>query len=461
VCDSRDPLARFCQVPRALHRDCYGKSAGQSEARACLNEISIAIESHRLRAANRSFRPCAIAWFHRPLWCDRIRCGWSRLAAMLAVLAMFGVPAALAQVATTTTLALSSSTVAIGTAVTFTATVSNGSAVTLGTVIFCNAADTYCLNQPALLGTAQLTSAGTAIIHLTPGIGVHSYKAVFKGTTANAASTSPAQELTVTGLYPTTTAISSSGSVGNYTLTGTVVGTGSLIDSPTGDVSFLDTSNSDYSPAAGTIPAIGLDTLTVLFTPAASAEYTAATASVVLTVGDFFSLNFGGSPIQTVQPGASASYSLTVAPIGLATLPGEVTYTATGLPPGATITFSPATIPAGSPATEVAVTIHTSSQQAANTGSSQRSQGPIALGMLLLPMLGIVGLRKRLGKMPQLRAAVVLGVLSLGAIMGLTGCGGGTGTAGTQPTYSEYTVVVTAQCGTLEHSANVTIKVEN
>jgi len=40
-------------------------------------------------------------------------------------------------------------------------------------------------------------------------------------------------------------------------------------------------------------------------------------------------------------------------------------------------------------------------------------------------MLGIVSLRKRLGRMPQLRAAIVLGVLSLGAIMGSTGCAGG------------------------------------
>ena len=215
-----------------------------------------------------------------------------------------------------------------------------------------------------------------------------------------------------------------------------------------------------YTPAAGTIPAIGLDTLTVVFTPTDSVDYATATGSVVLTVGDFFSLNFGSSPIQTVQQGANASYSFTVTPVGLAKLPGVVTFTATGLPPDATITFSPSTVPAGSAATEVAITIHTSSAQAANTGSSQGSKGPAALGMLLLPILGIVGLRKRLGKIPQLRAAVVLGVLSLGAIMGLTGCGA-ICTIGPQPTSTTYTVVITAHCGALQHSADVTIKVEN
>jgi hypothetical protein len=260
-----------------------------------------------------------------------------------------------------------------------------------------------------------LTAAGTAVTHITPGIGVHSYYAIFKEAIPNAGSTSSTQALTVTGLY---------------------------------------------SPAAGTIPAIGLDTLTVLFTPTDSVDYTTATATVVLTVGDFFSLELGSAPTQTVQQGADASYSLTVAPIGLATLPADVTFTATGLPPDATITFSPATIPAGSPATKVAVTIHTSTQSAANTGSSQGSQGPVALGMLLLPMLGIVGLRKRLGKIPQFRAAVVLGVLSLGAIMGLTGCAA-ICNVGPQPTSTAYTVVVTAHCGALQHSADVTVKIEN
>ena len=33
-----------------------------------------------------------------------------------------------------------------------------------------------------LLGTAQLTSAGTAVLKFIPGMGSHSYKAVFVGT---------------------------------------------------------------------------------------------------------------------------------------------------------------------------------------------------------------------------------------------------------------------------------------
>src|SRR5580658_1471619 len=144
-------------------------------------------------------------------------------------------------------------------------------------------------------------------------------------------------------------------------------------------------------------------------------------------------------------------------PTGVSTLPGPVPFTVTGLPPEATATFSPATIAAGSSTSTVKLTIQTSSSQAANTGSQR--QGPIALAMLLLPMLGIVSLRKRLGRMPQLRAAIVLGVLSLGAIMGSTGCAGGTGTI--TPPSTSYTVAVTAHCGTLQQSVDAIIKIEN
>ena len=129
-----------------------------------------------------------------------------------------------------------------GSVATLTASVSAGTAaVTAGQVKFCDASAAYCTDIH-VLGVGQLTSAGTATIKSIPGIGNHSYKAVFLGTAANAASTSATATLNVTGLYPTTTAIAQSGSAGNYSLTATVMGSGGLI-SPTGTVSFVDTSN--------------------------------------------------------------------------------------------------------------------------------------------------------------------------------------------------------------------------
>jgi len=155
---------------------------------------------------------------------------------------------AFAGTATTTTLAVTSggsavTSVSSGTVVTLTATVLAGSTpVTLGTVNFCVATATHCTDIH-IVGTAQLTSAGTAVLKFRPGVGSHSYNAVFVGTTTNTTSSSSASSLTVTqtGLTPTITTIAQSGSIGNYTLTATVgsrFGTG-----PTGTVSFLDTSN--------------------------------------------------------------------------------------------------------------------------------------------------------------------------------------------------------------------------
>lgn len=156
-----------------------------------------------------------------------------------------GVLVASAATATTTALAVSPqgplTTLAAGSSVTLTATVTAGSAVVSpGQVVFCDATAEFCQNSAAL-GIAQLTPAGTAILRLVPGIGTHSYKAVFTGTKRNSSSTSSPQTLTVTGTNAPKVTITSSGSPGGYSLAGTVNGSGLLPF--TGTVSFLDTSN--------------------------------------------------------------------------------------------------------------------------------------------------------------------------------------------------------------------------
>jgi hypothetical protein len=151
--------------------------------------------------------------------------------------------------ATTTSMTVTSSgapvtTISLGTAVTLTATVNAGSTpVTAGQVKFCDAAATYC-EDIHVLGTAQLTTSGTAIVKFIPGVGSHGYQAVFVGTNTKGPSSSAAQGLTVTGVpVSSTTAISQTGIAGNYTLSATVTGLGLL--APTGTVSFLDTSDAN------------------------------------------------------------------------------------------------------------------------------------------------------------------------------------------------------------------------
>jgi trimeric autotransporter adhesin len=152
---------------------------------------------------------------------------------------------------TTTVLAIASgggaaTTVTSGSVVTLTATVmAGGAAVAPGQVNFCVATAKSCTDIH-LLGTAQLTGAGTATLKFRPGIGSHSYKAVFLGTTNAAVSASAAVSVTVVAeslSSPTVTTITSSGSQGIYSLTATVYGNAG--SAPTGPVSFVDTSNAN------------------------------------------------------------------------------------------------------------------------------------------------------------------------------------------------------------------------
>jgi trimeric autotransporter adhesin len=153
--------------------------------------------------------------------------------------------------ATTTVLAIASgggaaTAVTSGSVVTLTATVmAAGAAVAPGQVNFCDAAAKSCTDIH-LLGTAQLTGAGTATLKFRPGIGSHSYKAAFLGTTNAAASASAAASVTVAAeslSSPSVTTITSSGFQGAYSLTAMVYGNAGA--APTGPVSFLDTSNAN------------------------------------------------------------------------------------------------------------------------------------------------------------------------------------------------------------------------
>lgn len=184
-----------------------------------------------------------------------------RSAALISLLTLFAVTAGAAakeSLATTVTrLAITSqdtqvTSVASGAVITLTATVvSGGEAITVGQVNFCDATAGHCTDIH-LLGTAQLTSAGTAAMNFVPGIGTHAYKAVFLGTPNGASkfagSSSAGELVSVTGRFRTSTKLAVSGSTGDYTLTATVTGliNSSRVPAPVGNVSFVDTSDANH-----------------------------------------------------------------------------------------------------------------------------------------------------------------------------------------------------------------------
>jgi hypothetical protein len=158
-----------------------------------------------------------------------------------------------APLSTTTTLVVNPTEAAVGSLFTLTATVkdSNGNPLTNGAVTFYDAT--------SALGSVQVvrTTSGGAIIGtatlriiLVP-LGANSLTAKYAG--ADASSTSSAVVATVTGTYPSSTSITDSGSPGDYTLTGTVAGAGPV--SPTGDVTFTDTTTNSAVGQAALNPA--------------------------------------------------------------------------------------------------------------------------------------------------------------------------------------------------------------
>jgi hypothetical protein len=127
--------------------------------------------------------------------------------------------------------------------VSLTATVtSNGKPVAPGLVVFCRATAKYC-QDTAVLGQAQLTSAGTATLNLILPVGNYKVRAIFQGTNVVAGSSSAARDVTVIGKFATATTVSAAGGPGNYSLTGTVTSFG--YPDPTGELSFKDEADRD------------------------------------------------------------------------------------------------------------------------------------------------------------------------------------------------------------------------
>jgi hypothetical protein len=146
---------------------------------------------------------------------------------------------------------------------------------------------------------------------------------------------------------------------------------------------------------------------------------------------------------QIVSAGNTATYTVTVDSAG-GTFTQAVALTATGLPPGATATFSPVQVTPGSAGATSTMTIQTSVLSAL----AQSPGTPFAPMIAVLSCLPLC-LRKR--TCSRLRA--VLGVVIIVGTM--QGCGGGFALPGTSAQSQNYTITVIGASGTIEHSTQV------
>ncbi len=229
----------------------------------------------------------------------------------------------------------------------------------------------------------------------------------------------------------------------------------------TGD--YAQTSNCPASLSAGSTC-----TFNVTFTPSASGS-----RSGVLTVNDSASgspqrVNLAGSGIvdfslgassasATVKSGATATYTLTISPLG-GSFSSAISLSCGTLPTASTCTFSPTSVTPGSNSVTATLKIATTGTSAAMAAQNQ-VQLAVWLPLQGFGIFGIVLLSSRRWKknfMTLLALAILAGILVL-----TSACAGGTGIApqpGTTP--GTYTITVTGTSGTLQHTLPLTLTVQ-
>jgi len=353
-----------------------------------------------------------------------------------------------------------------GQPVTLTATVAQtGGSVPSGSFNF--------LNGGVSLGQASLDSQGTATLVLSwLPVGSYQVEAAYSGDSSYPSGVSAIAPLQV--LYSTTTGLTASSdalTVGQpLTLTATVEGNGGAAGA--GTVNFLNGSTllgtatlnaSGVATLSTTSLTAGTYWLTVHYTgnssffPSTSSGISVTLSAQASTTASPFSLDTGGStPSQTVLPGGTAVYALTVSPAAGATLPA-ITLAANGLPVGATATFSPAKITAGSGATNVTLSIQVPPVQTAMLERSRQLGGGMSLlvlGFILMPFGG--GIRRSGKRMMRLSCMMVLVLAGAVSLVGISGCAAGF----SSPSAQTYTVTVTTTAASVSHTTTVNLTVE-
>jgi len=231
---------------------------------------------------------------------------------------------------------------------------------------------------------------------------------------------------------------------------------------PTGTVTFLDNGTAVTTAplingaANGTYLSPGTGAHSLLASYGGDGNFLAsasqAQTTTVSAIPDF-SLVTSGSTTQTVAGGNVANYGITVGSQSGA-FTGVVDFSASGLPAGATVSFSPPQAVPGTSSVNVTMSVQTSATQLAALWS--RVSGALLAG-LLIPMW-IVGRRRRIGRGWLPTSALLM------AMLGVVGCGArsiSTPLLGGKTYTLTVTGTSTNLAGTVvSHSTQVTLVVE-
>jgi Subtilase family len=179
-----------------------------------------------------------------------------------------------------------------------------------------------------------------------------------------------------------------------------------------------------------------------------------ATAQAIATV-TVVNPGFGFAPTLpsvSTTAGQPATEHITFTPNpGIA---GIMTLACSGLPSGATCSFLPATIPAGSAAKDIVLTINTSASSAAMSQS-----GKVDLAWLSMTGLGLVGIAVIAVPRKRRKGSVLFLALLMGSLVGVVSCGSGTSHVTPTPASTTSTVTVTGTSGNVMQSTTFSLTV--
>jgi hypothetical protein len=203
-----------------------------------------------------------------------------------------------------------------------------------------------------------------------------------------------------------------------------------------------------FAPA--TLP-LGGQSLTAAYSGNTNFISSASTAVLENVLTPEFSIA-SSTPEQTVVPTQSVDYTISLTPLN-PTFVYPVKLSASGLPSGVTATFNPSSIATGAGTTSTIMTLSASAQ--ARGGDRIHLFGrlavPTALALLMLPLT----FNRRASKTSRQLSRAGKAWLALLVLVGLSALGG----CGGHPVQRS-TVTVTAVCGPVTHTINVTLTLQ-
>jgi hypothetical protein len=319
------------------------------------------------------------------------------------------------------------------------------------------------VTPPAASVFTPLPSGSAALSVTSLSAGSHTITARYSGDANYATDTSTAVAVTVsqaTSAAAVTSSANPSFAGQSVTLTASVASAG---PTPTGNMIFTSGSTtlgtvalSGGSAAYTTtsLTAAGTQTITATYSGDGNTQASSGTINQVVNAAFTPAPASGSGATLIVKSGQAVSISISVA--GAAGFSGQVALACSGLPAGASCTFTPATVAVSgaTPATS-SLTVNTGASAAAALAVQDLGTGfhEAVYGFTFGSFLVLGALRRR-----RKNIWAFFGCLLLLCSLGLTACGGNSAPSGTAP--GTYNFTVTATSGLLKAGNSYTLNVQ-